>query len=65
MKKTSVKNQLIAQFYRGNIPALSLSVFAALATGSLSLILSWIIQQLIDTAAGMNSALPLYTLLII
>ena len=65
MKKTSVKNQLIAQFYRGNIPALSLSVFAALATSSLSLILSWIIQQLIDTAAGMNSALPLYTLLII
>ena len=65
MKKTSVKNQLIAQFYRGNIPALSLSVFAALALGSLSLIISWISQQLIDATSGTDTALPLQTLLVI
>ena len=65
MKKTSVKNQLIAQFYRGNIPALSLSVFAALAIGTLSLIISWITQQLIDAASGTDTAMPLQTLLVI
>lgn len=65
MKKRSIKKQLISQFYRGNIPALSLSVFAALAVGTLSLIISWITQQLIDAASGTDTALPLQTLLII
>ena len=65
MKKRSIKKQLMSQFYRGNIPALSLSVFAALAVGTLSLIISWITQQLIDAASGTDTALPLQTLLII
>lgn len=65
MKKRSIKKQLISQFYSGNIPALSMSVFAALALGTLSLIISWITQQLIDAASGTDTALPLQTLLII
>lgn len=65
MKKRSIKKQLMSQFYRGNIPALSLSVFAALALGSLSLIISWISQQLIDATSGTDTALPLQTLLVI
>lgn len=63
MKNKSIKKQLIAQFYRGNIPALSVSVFAALASGSLNLTISWITQQLIDAASGTDTALPLHTLL--
>ena len=63
MKKRSIKKQLIAQFYRGNILAFSISIFAALATGSLNLILSWFTQQLVDAASGAENALPLYALL--
>ena len=63
MKKRSIKKQPIAQFYRGNILAFSISIFAALATGSLNLILSWFTQQLVDAASGAENALPLYTLL--
>ena len=40
-------------------------MFAALAAGSLNLILSWIIQQLMDTAAGASGALSFRTLLLI
>ena len=54
-----LKKQLCRQFYRGNIPAFALAVFAALASGSLNLILSWMIQQLIDTASNVPGALPL------
>lgn len=52
MKHNSLQKQLIAQFYRGNIPAFVLAVAAALASGSLNIILSWIIQQLIDAASS-------------
>ena len=55
----SLKKQLTAQFYRGNLLIFALAVFAALAGGSLNLIVSWIMQQLIDAASGMPGALPL------
>lgn len=54
--------QLRAQFYRGNIPIFALAVFAALASGSLNLIVSWLLQQIIDAASGTPGALPLRTL---
>lgn len=57
--------QLRAQFFYKNIPIFCLAVFAALAAGSLNLILSWIIQQLMDTAAGKSGALSFRTLLLI
>lgn len=53
------------QFFYKNIPIFCLAVFAALAAGSLNLILSWIIQQLMDTAAGESGALSFRTLLLI
>ena len=55
--------QLYAQFYRGNIPIFALAIFAALASGSLNLILSWIIGQLIDAASGAVGAMPLTVLI--
>ena len=57
-----LNKQLYAQFYRGNIPIFALAIFAALASGSLNLILSWIIGQLIDVASGAAGAMPLTAL---
>ena len=59
MKHKPLARQLTAQFFRGNIPMFALAVFAALAGGTLDLILSWLMQQLIDTASGIPGARPL------
>lgn len=56
MQHKSMKKQLTAQFYRGNVPTLCLAVFASLVSGTLNLIVSWIMQQLIDTASGTPGA---------
>lgn len=63
--KKPLGKQLRGQFFYKNIPNFCLAVFAALAAGSLNLILSWIIQQLMDTAAGESGALSFRTLLLI
>lgn len=63
--KKPLGKQLRSQFFYKNIPIFCLAVFAALAAGSLNLILSWIIQQLMDTAAGESGALSFRTLLLI
>ena len=65
MKPESLQNQLAAQLYRGNRAAFCLAVFASLATGSLNLILSWLMQQLIDLASGIPGALPMKTLIVL
>lgn len=63
--KKPLGKQLRGQFFYKTIPIFCLAVFAALAAGSLNLILSWIIQQLMDTAAGKSGALSFRTLLLI
>ena len=63
--KKPLGKHLRGQFFYKNIPNFCLAVFAALAAGSLNLILSWIIQQLMDTAAGAYGALSFRTLLLI
>ena len=63
--KKPLGKQLRGQFFYKNIPNFCLAVFAALAAGALNLILSWIIQQLMDTAAGKSGALSFRTLLLI
>lgn len=63
--KKPLGKHLRGQFFYKNIPIFCLAVFAALAAGSLNLILSWIIQQLMDTAAGESGALSFRTLLLI
>lgn len=63
--KKPLGKQLRCQFFYKNIPIFCLAVVAALAAGSLNLILSWIIQQLMDTAAGESGALSFRTLLLI
>ena len=63
--KKPLGKQLRSQFFYKNIPIFCLAVFAALAAGSLNLILSWIIQQLMDTTAGKSGALSFRILLLI
>lgn len=63
MKKNKpLKKQLTDQFYRHNIPVFCIAVLSALLSGTLNLILSWIMQQLIDAASGVPEALPIGTL---
>ena len=62
MRNKPLKKQLTAQFYRRNIPLLCIAGFGALVSGSLNLVLSWIMQQLIDAASGVPGALPIGTL---
>ena len=57
-----LKHRLTAQFYRGNHAAFALAVFASLGGSTMNLLLSWILQQLIDTISGEPNALPLSAL---
>ena len=61
MHKT-LEKQLRAQFYYKNHAVFALAAFAALAGGTLNLIVTWLMQQLIDAASGAPGALPLGTL---
>ena len=51
MKHKPLARQLTAQFFRGNVPMFALAVFAALTGGTLNLIVTWLMQQLIDAGA--------------
>lgn len=63
MSKTeSLRRELLAQCYRRNHIALAVAIFSALLSGTLDLLLSWIMQQLIDTISGEAGALPLGTI---
>lgn len=54
-----ISKQLRAQFYKGNYVWFSIALFSSLTAGSLNLILSWIIKQLIDTISNVNAAVSL------
>ena len=56
MKHKPLARQLTAQFFRGNVPMFALAVFAALTGGTLNLIVTWLMQQLIDAASGLSGA---------
>ncbi len=62
MKDKPLKKQLTAQFRRKNMTVFVIAVFGALAAGSLNLIVSWLMQQLIDAASGAETALSLDSL---
>lgn len=62
MKRESLKKQLIRSFYRGNGGMFLLAAFASLACRAVNLLLSWIMQQLIDAASGVEGALSLKAL---
>lgn len=59
MRKKSVTKELTSCFYKGNVPIFILAVFAAFVGGFLNLIVSWIMQKLIDAASGIEGAISL------
>ena len=65
MKQKPLKKQLIEQFYHKNKLFFTIAIIASLLTGSLNLILSWLIQQLIDAASGSSGCFTLKTLTLI
>ena len=62
MKRESLKKQLVRSFYRGNGGMFLLAAFASLACRAVNLLLSWIMQQLIDATSGVEGALSLKVL---
>lgn len=62
MKNNGLSRQLTARFYRKNIFPFGVAVLGFLLGGGLNLILSWFMQQLIDTASGIPGCLPLESL---
>lgn len=61
-RRSPLQRELISQFYRKNRISLAVAIANSLVTGLLNLILSWIMQQLIDTISGVPGAQPLGTL---
>ena len=59
MRKKSLAKELTSCFYNGNVPIFILAVFAAFVGGFLNLIVSWIIQELINAASGVEGAISL------
>lgn len=62
MKHKPLKKQLTAQFYQKNRLNFGVALFGALLSGSLNLIVSWIMQQLIDVASGAEGTFGFETL---
>ena len=58
MPADTINRQLRGSFYRRNRLAFALAAAGALMGAVLNLIISWLMQQLIDTAAGTSGALP-------
>ena len=50
MESRSLERELVSRFYRGNGLNLGIAAVAALAGGTLNIAVSWLMQQLIDTA---------------
>lgn len=60
--KKALRRPYIAQFYRGNRAAFIMAALASLMMGMMNLVLSWLMQQVIDAMSGLPAALGLGTL---
>lgn len=58
MPADAINRQLRGSFYRGNRLAFALAIIGSLMDSVLCILISWLMQQLIDTAAGTSGALP-------
>ena len=63
MNPKNLQKELTRSFYRGNGWWLTLSIVSSLALGSLNIIVSWLMKELIDTASGVEGAYPVAYLL--
>lgn len=59
MKSNGIKKQLVSCFYKGNRFLFAAIIINTAISGTLNLIISWIMQQLIDTASGIEGSFSL------
>ena len=52
MKNRSIRVELVSRFYRKNHCAFFLALFGAILSGTLGLIISWILKEIIDLLSG-------------
>ncbi|MDO5033705.1 MAG: ABC transporter ATP-binding protein [Eubacteriales bacterium] len=62
-ENTKTKSRLTSSFFKGNRLNWLLCLFCEISEGLLGVLLSWLIQQLMDAAVGNTAALPLPLLL--
>jgi ABC-type multidrug transport system fused ATPase/permease subunit len=58
-KVIKIKEELLTSFYHKNHGALGLAVLASVLGGTIGMWVSWIMQELIDSASGVEGAKPL------
>ncbi len=61
----ALRKPYTARFYRGNKGAFAVAALVSLAMGAVNLVLSWLLQQVIDTMSGVAGALRLDTLAVL
>ena len=61
-KQKTMKQQLNAQFYKGNIPAFCVAAAISIPLGMLNVWVSWLLQVIIDEMTGVPGSLGLRTI---
>lgn len=65
MKKKAYRNSFIKQFYKGNIGRLLLGVLYTVLIAAANLVISWLLQQIIDVASGTDTGFSFEQLIMI
>ncbi len=55
MNNKSIRAELVSQFYRNNSCALFLAIIASILSGTIGIIVSWIVKELIDIISGQGT----------
>ena len=64
MKNRSIRMELVSQFYRKNHCAFFAALFAAILGGTMGLIVSWVLKEIIDLISG-QSRFTLFQILLV
>lgn len=59
MNKNSLRKNFIRQFYRGNLINFTVAMLGIVVVAAVNLLISWLIQEIIDVSSGNSSAFAL------
>ena len=65
MNKNPSRKNFTRQFYRGNIPIFIVAMLAIIVVAAVNLLISWLIQEIIDVSSGNSSAFSLAELVML
>ena len=65
MNKNPSRKDFTRQFYRGNIPNFIVAMLAIIVVAAVNLLISWLIQEIIDVSSGNSSAFSLAELVML